>query len=61
MNLEVVSWNVRGLNHSRKRALVRNILKSWKADIVCLQENKVRGNITDIVRRCLNWLFKSGL
>jgi len=50
MNLKIISWNVRGLNCSRKRGIVRNIIRSWKADIVCLQETKLRGDITNIIK-----------
>ena len=41
MNLKICSWNVRGLNDNNKRLQVRYLLKSWKADIVCLQETKL--------------------
>ena len=41
MNLRIISWNVRGLNYSEKWLWVRNIIKTWKADLVCLQETKL--------------------
>ena len=41
MNLKIVSWNVRGLNEHDKRLQVRNLIRKWKADIVCLQETKL--------------------
>ena len=41
MNLKIVSWNVRGLNEQDKRLQVRNLIRKWKADIVCLQESKL--------------------
>lgn len=41
MNLRIISWNVRGLNDNEKRLRVRNIIKTWKAVIVCLQETKL--------------------
>ncbi|WMV33453.1 hypothetical protein MTR67_026838 [Solanum verrucosum] len=34
MKLERVPWNVRGLCCGRKRRLIRNILHTWKADVV---------------------------
>ena len=43
MKLKMVSWNVRGLNDSQKRLVVRNLLREWKCDIVCLQETKLAG------------------
>ena len=36
MTLKLLSWNVRGLNEIDKRLQVRNLLRSWKVDIVCL-------------------------
>ena len=39
----MVSWNVRGLNDSQKRLVVRNLLREWKCDIVFLQETKLAG------------------
>ncbi|KAL4613723.1 hypothetical protein ACB092_07G001100 [Castanea dentata] len=37
----MVSWNVRGLNNPRKRLVVKNLLREWKCDVVCLQETKI--------------------
>jgi len=36
--VRVLSWNVRGLNDSVKRASLRNLLRDWNRDLVCLQE-----------------------
>ena len=36
-------WNVRGLNDSRKRLVVRNLLRDWNCDVVCIQETKLAG------------------
>ena len=41
MNLEILSWNVRGLNNPQKRDTVKNLLKEWKCDVVCFQETKL--------------------
>ncbi|XP_075673783.1 uncharacterized protein LOC142643129 [Castanea sativa] len=41
MNLRIVSWNVRGLNEQDKLLQVRNLIRKWKANIVCLQETKM--------------------
>ena len=43
MKLKMVSWNVRGLNNLRKRLVVRNLLREWNCDVVCLQETKLAG------------------
>lgn len=45
-----MSWNVRGLNCAKKRSTTRNILRTWKADVVCLQESKLEGDIVDKVK-----------
>lgn len=50
MKLNIVSWNIRGMNCARKREVIKNIMKSWKADVVCFQETKVEGKIENIVK-----------
>ncbi len=50
MNTTIISWNVRGLNDGSKRLQVRNLLHSWKADIVCLQETKLAGVTPALIR-----------
>ncbi|KAF5461862.1 hypothetical protein F2P56_017925 [Juglans regia] len=42
MKPKIVSWNVRGLNELEKRLRIRHLLREWKADIVCLQEVKLK-------------------
>ena len=39
--VRVLSWNVRGLNDSAKRDSLRNLLRDWNCDLVCLQETKL--------------------
>ncbi len=41
MKLRILSWNVRGLNNPQKREVVKNLLRVWHCDIVCLQETKL--------------------
>ena len=36
MKLKMISWNVRGLNDSQKHLVVRNLLREWTCDVVCL-------------------------
>lgn len=43
-DLNIVSWNVKGLNHPIKRRKVFSHLKQLKTDIVFLQETHVRAS-----------------
>ena len=40
MNLKIISWNVRGLNDCEKRLRIRNMIRGWGVDIICLLRNK---------------------
>ena len=62
MNLKLLSWNVKGLNEVEKRLQIRNLLRTWKADIVCLQETKCELITRGIVRSIwscpyIDWLY----
>ena len=62
MNLRIVSWNVRGLNEQDKQLRVKSLIRKWKADFVCLQENKMelinRGVISSLWGgQYLDWLY----
>ena len=41
MNVKIIFWNVRGLNEQDKRPRVRNLIRKWGPDVVCLQETKM--------------------
>ena len=41
MKLKLVSWNIRGLNDPKKMEILRDWLRNWKVDVVCLQETKL--------------------
>ena len=43
MKLKMISWNVKGLINHQKHLVVRNLLREWKCDVVCLQETKLAG------------------
>jgi hypothetical protein len=50
MNLNLISWNVRGLNDGAKRTRICNLLHHWKADVVCFQETKLTSVTQGLVR-----------
>lgn len=50
MNLKLISWNIREMNNGRKRMVIKNLMRSWKADVVCFQETKVEGDISNMVK-----------
>ena len=54
MNLKIVSWNVRGLNDCDKRLCIRNLIRLWKVDVVCLQEMK----LGEVDRRLIKSLWE---
>ena len=62
MNLKILSSNFRGLNEKEKRRKVRNFLRSWRADIVCLQVTKLEWVTRGLVRSIwscpyIDWLY----
>lgn len=50
MKVNIISWNVRGLNDARKRLLIKSLLHNWKADVFCFQETKLQGDIREIIK-----------
>ncbi|KAG6659538.1 hypothetical protein CIPAW_03G042600 [Carya illinoinensis] len=62
MKPKIVSWNVCGLDKINKRLRIRNLLREWKVDTVCLQETKLKMIDRRIVRSLwsgshVDWLF----
>ena len=53
MKIKMISWNVRGLNDPWKRLVVKNLLRKWKCDVVCLQETKIASMNRQLV--CSLW------
>ena len=51
--IKVISWNVRGLNDLRKHLVVKNLLREWKYDVICLQETKIASMNRQLV--CSLW------
>jgi len=50
MKVNIVSWNVRGLNDPSKRLQIKNLMNKWRADVYCFQESKIKGDISRIVK-----------
>ncbi|RVX09210.1 LINE-1 reverse transcriptase-like [Vitis vinifera] len=42
MKLRLVSWNVWGANDSSKRKVIKAMIRSQRADLVCIQETKIQ-------------------
>jgi exonuclease III len=62
MSVQILTWNVRGLNDPGKRLRIKHMLKIWKPDIICFQETKLELITKAIVRslwRChhVDWMF----
>ena len=60
MKIKIISWNVRGVNALDKRKVIKNFLRSYRTDLVCLQETKVQEMSVELVGslgvgRSLNW------
>ena len=41
MNLRILSWNVRGVNDSFKRKVIKSVIRNQKVDLFCIQETKM--------------------
>ncbi|KAG6644474.1 hypothetical protein CIPAW_08G057000 [Carya illinoinensis] len=57
MKPKILTWNVRGLNNPNKRLRVKNLIWDWKADIVCLQETKLKFVDRSIIRNLWNCVY----
>ena len=60
MKVKILFWNVRGVNDSDKRKVIRNFIRAQRVDLVCLQETKVQEMNKALVRslgvgRFLDW------
>ena len=36
MKIKIISWNIRGANDRDKRKVIKALIRSQKADLVCL-------------------------
>ena len=57
MKPKIVSWNVRGLNEVEKHVRIRHLIREWKANIVCLQETKLKMISRKTVRSLWNNIY----
>ena len=60
MKIKIISWNIRGANDRDKRKVIKALIRSQRADLVCLQETKIqdisRGIVHSLgVERFLGW------
>nr|XP_033515727.1 exodeoxyribonuclease-like [Nicotiana tomentosiformis] len=49
MKINLITWNVRGLNDKKKREIIKSQVLNWKTNIICLHETKLEGEIKEIV------------
>ena len=42
MKIKIISWNIRGANDKDKRKVIKALIRSQRADLVCLQETKIQ-------------------
>lgn len=50
MKVNIITWNVRGLNNTENRNLSRTALQKWKADFYCFQETKINKNVEEVAK-----------
>ena len=41
MKIRLLSWNVRGVNDSSKRKVIKALIRKQKVDLFCIQETKI--------------------
>ena len=60
MKVQILSWNVRGVNDHKKRKVIKAFIKTQRVDLVCLQETELKGTSSERVRslgvgRSIKW------
>lgn len=59
--MKIISWNVRGLGSPVQKATVKEVIRSSKADVVLMQETKLRTMSNSTVKEvCGNGSFLFG-
>ena len=49
--INLLIWNVRGLNHPSKQREVKNMIKLHKIGLVCLIETRVKETKADLIKK----------
>lgn len=57
-SFRLLSWNVRGLNSQIRRDVVRDMVRTTKPTVVCLQQTKLQLISDDIVMQTLGTQFR---
>ncbi|RVW76867.1 Transposon TX1 uncharacterized 149 kDa protein [Vitis vinifera] len=60
MNLKLLSWNVRGVNKSTKRKVIKSVIRKQKVDLFCIQETKIQDMTDRVIQDMENgvtWAF----
>ena len=50
MNLSFLGWNVKGVNDSSKRKVIKSVIRNQKVDLFCIQETKMQVMSEEVVR-----------
>lgn len=58
-NVNLVCWNVRGLNNPSRRAAVRDLIRDTHATIICIQETKLQVVDDRLIRDLLGPCFSA--
>jgi DNA phosphorothioation-dependent restriction protein DptG len=53
----ILNWNVRGINNSARRKVVRDLVSDTRPTIVCLQESKLTSVTVQIIKETLGQDF----
>ncbi len=48
---------MRGLNDREKRLKIKNLIKLWRADVICLQETKMEVLSRSLVKSLWGWHY----
>jgi exonuclease III len=56
---KILSWNVRGLNNPAKQEDVKQIVSSYRPNLICFQETKMQTVDTTVVRNTLGTDFEN--